>query len=206
MSYVIKLNSKIEMNKIYIVIILFFSLSDCVRKGLPEVRIVTSFGDIIVEVDTARAPITANNFLNLVEKGIYEEAAFYRIVRSDNQPDNNIKIEVIQGGLFDDEKIEKYPSIKHETTEQTGIQHLDGAISMARYTPGTASTEFFICIGDQPELDYSGKRNPDGQGFAAFGRVVKGMDVAREIQLLPDSNQYLKQQVIIRKAEIVRQP
>lgn len=104
---------------------------------------------------------------------------------------------MIQGGLYSDAEIEKYPGIRHETTKETGLKHLDGTISMARNEPGTASTEFFICIGNQPELDLGGKRNPDGQGFAAFGKVIKGMNVVRKIQQMPDENQYLKEPVKI---------
>ena len=74
---------------------------------------------------------------------------------------------------------------------------------MARNEPGTASTEFFICVGDQPSLDFGGDRNPDGQGFAAFGKVSRGMEVVRAIQALPDSGQYLSDPVLIKKMEIV---
>ena len=111
---------------------------------------------------------------------------------------------MIQGGLFDDKLSEKLSPIEHETTEVTGILHKDGVISMARSTPGTASSEFFICIGSQPELDYNGKRNPDGQGFAAFGKVIEGMEVVRKIQNLPDKDQYLVSPVEITKIEKVK--
>jgi peptidyl-prolyl cis-trans isomerase A (cyclophilin A) len=77
------------------------------------------------------------------------------------------------------------PPIQQETTAQTGLKHLDGTISMARLEPGSATSEFFICVGDQPELDFGGKRYADGQGFAAFGRVTQGMEVVRAIQALP---------------------
>jgi peptidyl-prolyl cis-trans isomerase A (cyclophilin A) len=116
----------------------------------------------------------------------------------DNQPQNRVKIEVIQGGLFEDELIEAHTPIAHETTEDSGILHKNGVISMARMGPGTASTEFFICVGDQPSLDYQGDRNPDGQGFAAFGKVIGGMDVVKAIQALPDEEQYLTENVMIR--------
>jgi peptidyl-prolyl cis-trans isomerase A (cyclophilin A) len=115
----------------------------------------------------------------------------------DNQPKQEIKIEVIQGGLKADGHPDSLTPIAHETTAQTGILHKDGTISMARNEPGTASSEFFICIHDQPELDFGGKRNPDGQGFAAFGRVTDGMDVVREIQSLPAKGQYLAKDVKI---------
>ena len=164
---------------------------------LPEVKLSTPLGEIVLEIDTLNAPVTANNFLNHVEIGTYKNAVFYRAVRMNNQPQNDIKIEVIQGGVFVKVRFEKIETIRHETTKETGLKHLNGTISMARAETGTASTEFFICIGDQPELDFGGKRNPDGQGFAAFGKVVKGMDVVRKIQQQKDENQTLLEPVKI---------
>jgi peptidyl-prolyl cis-trans isomerase A (cyclophilin A) len=114
-----------------------------------------------------------------------------------NQPDNEVKIEVIQGGLGNDERGLGLPPIVHETTAQTGLRHLDGSISMARVEPGTASSEFFICVGDQPELDFGGTRNPDGQGFAVFGRVAVGMEVVRAIQEQPAEGQWLAPEIKI---------
>lgn len=168
-------------------------------RSSPRVCISTEMGDIIVEIYPDRAPVTATNFLAHVKRGDYTNSAFYRVVRLNNQPDNRVKIEVIQGGLFNDELLDTIPTIIHETTRQTGLLHTDGVISMARNEPGSASTEFFICIGDQPSLDFDGDRNPDGQGFAAFGKVVKGMDVVRAIQQLPDDDQYLEKHVIIQR-------
>lgn len=159
--------------------------------SLPHVKMKTELGDIVLEIDTINAPVTAANFLKYVDAKIFDSAYFYRVVRMDNQPNNDIKIEVIQGGLKDDDSPLSLPPIKHETTDKTGILHNDGVISMARNEPGTASSEIFICIGDQPELDFGGKRNPDGQGFAAFGKVIKGMDVVKEIQSKPDNEQML---------------
>ena len=188
--------------------ILFFSiltiLFGCSVNKNPRVFISTEMGDIVVEIYIDKAPITASNFLAYVDSGKYNnQSFFYRVVRPDNQPNNPIKIEVIQGGFYTDSLIEKLelPPIKHETTEITGIQHKNGTISMARSEPGTASSEFFICIGDQPELDYNGKRNPDGQGFAAFGKVIKGMNIVRKIQLLNDKEQYLEKPIRIKKME-----
>jgi peptidyl-prolyl cis-trans isomerase A (cyclophilin A) len=102
-----------------------------------------------------------------------------------------VKIEVIQGGISADYPREGEPSIPLERTSLTGLRHVDGAISMARFTPDSANSGFFICIGDQPELDFGGTRNPDGQGFAAFGRVTAGMDVVRAIQQSPHQEQRL---------------
>jgi peptidyl-prolyl cis-trans isomerase A (cyclophilin A) len=148
---------------------------------LPRVLIQTSLGSMEVEVDTARAPRTGGNFLRYVDQGSYRGGRFHRTVRSDNQPDNRVRIQVIQGGL-DSLRVKDFPPILLERTSDTGLSHRDGAISMARDGPDTATSDFFICIGDQLELDFGGKRNPDGQGFAAFGRVLRGMDVVRQIQ------------------------
>jgi peptidyl-prolyl cis-trans isomerase A (cyclophilin A) len=147
----------------------------------PRVLMRTELGDIILEIFEDAAPISASNFLAYVDEELYDGAHFYRVVRMDNQPDNDVKIEVIQGGLGFEAADRRAP-IEHETTAATGVKHLDGVLSMARLEPGTASSEFFICVGAQPELDYGGARNPDGQGFAAFGRVTDGMDVVRAIQ------------------------
>lgn len=164
---------------------------------LPRVVMKTSLGNITCEIDTVHAPVTALNFLKHIQLKTYNDAVFYRVVRMDNQPNSKVKIEVIQGGLYADEKIDRQPTIPHETTKATGLKHLDGTISMARNEPGTASTEFFICVGDQPSLDFGGNRNPDGQGFAAFGKVVKGMDVVHKIQQQKDTSQYLIEPVKI---------
>lgn len=180
----------------YLLLALFLSLHSF-SQTLPEVDIKTPVGNILVQIDTVNAPLTAKNFLMHVDSGTYKNSVFYRVVRMDNQPKNEIKIEVIQGGVFVEIQFEKIKPIKHETTKETGILHLDGTISMARMAPGTASTEFFICVNDQPELDYGGKRNPDGQGFAAFGQVIKGMDVVRKIQNMKDKEQTLTKKVKI---------
>ena len=182
-------------------IALVFVLISCTKNQNPRVLISTQLGDIEAEIYTDKAPVSASNFMQYVDSGRYNNdlVCFYRIVRQDNQPDKPIKIEVIQGGYGKDSLIEIYqfPPIKHETTKETGVLHKDGVLSMARTEPGTASSEFFICVGDQPELDFGGKRNADGQGFAAFGKVTKGMDVVREIQKLKDTDQYLKNPVRI---------
>ena len=119
------------------------------------------------------------------------------MVHLKNQPDNDILIEVIQGGLGFDKHPMELPPIEHEITEKTGIIHENGTISMARLEPGTASSEFFICINDQPELDFGGRRNPDGQGFAAFGKVTSGMNVVKKIQVMPVNGQLLEKIVKI---------
>jgi peptidyl-prolyl cis-trans isomerase A (cyclophilin A) len=170
-------------------------------KGRPvRVLIETDKGDIEVELDAARAPVTVANFLRYVDGKFYDGGRFHRTVKPDNQPDNKVKIEVIQAGINPARVKEELPPIKLERTRDTRLAHKDGTISMARDGPDTATSDFFICIGDQPELDFGGKRNPDGQGFAAFGRVVKGMDVVKKIQAAPADGQTLAPPVKIRKA------
>jgi peptidyl-prolyl cis-trans isomerase A (cyclophilin A) len=132
-----------------------------------------------------------------VDENRYAGAVFYRVVTMDNQPNNDIRIEVIQGGQGRSPHPQRFDPIPHETTDKTGVLHKNGTISMARSDPGSASSEFFICVNDQPELDFGGKRNPDGQGFAAFGRVVQGMDVVRKIQQQPSESQMLAKPVKI---------
>jgi peptidyl-prolyl cis-trans isomerase A (cyclophilin A) len=187
-----------------ILLISLLGIFSCNLSGQEKILIKTSLGEIELEIYPEMAPVTANNFLSLVDAGTYTNSIFYRVVRMDNQPHNQVKIEVIQGGLFEDKEINKYTPIEHETTEKTGILHKDGVISMARMEPGTASTEFFICVGDQPSLDFQGARNPDGAGFATFGKVIRGMDVVRAIQAQPDKEQYLAEPIIIQ--EISRVP
>ena len=173
----------------------------------PRVIIITDLGNIEAEIYLDKAPVTAANFLRYVDSGKYNSlACFYRVVRLDNQPGKEVKIEVVQGGYGEDSLIEKYQftPIRHETTKETGVLHKDGVLSMARNEPGTASSEFSICVGDQPALDFGGKRNTDLQGFAAFGKVTNGMEVVRKIQLQHDNEQYLLNPVKIRSITIVK--
>jgi peptidyl-prolyl cis-trans isomerase A (cyclophilin A) len=171
-----------------------------------SVRVVieTEVGKIQVEIDDRRAPVTAENFLRYVDGGFYDGGQFHRTVTPDNQPQNDVKIEVVQASIAEARKSEERTPIPLERTSATGLAHLDGTISMAREGPDSATSSFFICIGSQPELDFGGKRNPDGQGFAAFGRVVSGMDVVRKIQASPREEQRLTPPVRIRSARRIR--
>jgi len=170
------------------------------RKDRVRVVLETVLGDVEVEVDLARAPVTAGNFLRYVDAGLYDGGLFYRAVRPDNQPRNPVRIAVVQGGVHPAGEAEGFPPIPLERTSRTGLRHRDGTVSMARAGPDTATGDFFVCIGDQPSLDFGGKRNPDGQGFAAFGRVVRGMEVVRRIQRAPADGQRIAPPVTIRKA------
>lgn len=163
----------------------------------------TSGGPIGVELDVENAPRTTANFLRYVHYGFYEGGTFYRAVRQDNQPQNDIRIDVIQGGIDPERRELAFDPIAMEGTGETGLSHLDGTISMARGDPDTARGEFFICIGDQPELDEGGRRNPDGRGFAAFGRVIMGMDVVRRIQGGDADGQTLLEPVVIYGVDVL---
>jgi peptidyl-prolyl cis-trans isomerase A (cyclophilin A) len=180
--------------------ILFILLVSATRNMNPEVIIKTDYGEIVVELFAGKAPVTVSNFLRYVDSMLFRNTSFYRVVRMDNQLRDSIKIEVIQGGRRDKEDM-GFPPIRHEKTSETGILHQNGVISMARSAPGSATSEFFICIGDQPELDFGGMRNKDGQGFAAFGRVTKGLDVVKKIHSLNAPGQYLEKPVRILNIE-----
>lgn len=147
-----------------------------------DVIMVTSEGTVEIELYADKAPLTVKNFLQYVDGEYLDGGSFYRVVTYDNDK-GNPKIEVIQGGMGDVES--PFEPVAHESTEDTGILHTDGVISMARGAVGTASSEFFICIGEQPGLDFGAARNPDEQGFAAFGKVISGMNVIRKINMLP---------------------
>lgn len=157
-------------------------------KAAVRVRVQTELGDIVLELDPARAPGTTANFLRYGDAGHYDGGTFHRTVKMDNQPESPVKIEVIQAGVNADRAKDGFPAIPLERTSVTGLKHVDGAVSMARGGPDSATSGWFICINDQPSLDFGGARNPDGQGFAAFGRVVSGMDVVRKIQQAPSSS------------------
>ena len=159
----------------------------------------TPLGAFVIAVDPTRAPITVANYLAYVDARQLDGGAVYRIVTPTNQkPETKHKIAVVQWGLNGpDDKPAPRPAIVHETTQQTGLRHLDGTVSMARNGPGTATAEFFICVGDQPELDFGGGRNPDGQGFAAFGQVVAGEAVVQALYRQGQADQFLKTPIAV---------
>ena len=181
----------------WLLILVFVAQALSPAVPLPRVIVETEFGEIEIEVDTVRAPATAANFLKYVDGGMYDGGRFHRTVKPDNQPDQEVKIEVIQAGASGARLRDFPPPIPLERTNATTLAHKDGVVSMARGRPDTARDGFFICIGDQPELDYGGRRNADGQGFAAFGRVVRGMDVVKKIQLAPADGQNLRPPITI---------
>ncbi|MEE9190339.1 MAG: peptidylprolyl isomerase [Candidatus Neomarinimicrobiota bacterium] len=163
----------------------------------PKVLMSTEVGDIIFVIYLDKAPISAGNFLKYVDEKRFISSSFYRVVTLENQPKDDVKIEVIQGGIGIVESDLRLDPIAHETTEMTGLRHLDGSLSMARSEPGSASSEFFVCIGDQPELDFGGRRNLDGQGFAVFGQLLSGQEIIGKIHSSINKEQMIVQPVKI---------
>src|SRR5580704_9887681 len=173
------------------------------------VDITTSLGDIMIEVDTIHAPATAANFLRYVDGGFYTNGRFHRATRADNYTvnlPNRPLLECIQAGINPDMKARAYPPIPLERTSVTGLTHVIGTVSMARGAEAdTATSDFFILLNSQPSLDFGGKRFDDGQGAAAFGRVVSGLAVVQQIQRKPTDGQSLKPPITILSAKRLAQ-
>jgi len=179
------------------------SPAELLQEGEVHLLMRTDLGDVHLAVDTLRAPVTGSNFLRYVDAHLFGGGTFYRSVRMDNQPNDEVKIEVIQGGMDRTRREDQFPPIPLESTDSTGILHTDGVLSMARSGPNSARAEFFITIGDQPSLDAGGARNADGLGFAAFGRVLEGMQVVHSIHARPTRGQNLLTRVGIQFIERV---
>ena len=192
-----------DLKFLRVIIFTFFALSVSLSYAAPRETVTTNIafktskGDIIIELYNQIAPITVDNFLRHLDGGHYDGSSFYRTVTHQND-NGSPKIEVIQGGLGDIDK--PFPAISHESTNITKLKHEDGTISMSRGEVNSATSDFFICIGSQQGLDFGGERNNDGQGFAAFGNVIEGMDIARDINGMPSNkktdNEYVKGQMI----------
>ncbi len=166
----------------------------------PHIVIFTSYGDIEVELFPEKAPKTVAAFLSYIDSGYYNNGSFYRVVLLEGlSPAGNTGL--IQGGIWqtNDKQHPSVPGIVHESTKQTGLTHSNGTISLARTTPGTGNTEFFICIGDQTQFDYGNLNAGDTLGFAAFGSVFKGMTVARKIQDQRKHDQSFDEKIVIQK-------
>jgi peptidyl-prolyl cis-trans isomerase A (cyclophilin A) len=167
---------------------------------MSRVRIETELGDIGIELFDGQAPASAGYFLADARAGRYDGSSIFRIVTLSNQStERHRRIAVIQGGLRH-EREDLPPVIPHETTAMTGLRHLKGTVSLARFAPGAVYHSFFICLRDEPALDFGGARHPDGQGFAAFGRVVEGFDVVQRIYARAEAAEYLENEIAIRRA------
>jgi len=189
------------MNKFIIAISLLFLFS-CNNNKHPRIQITTNFGNIEAELYPDKAPITVAAFLSYVDSGLYKNSSFYRVLLVESMA-SDYNSGLIQGGIWqsNNKKAISLPGIVHESPRQTGLSHTSGTLSLARSTPGTANSEFFICIGDQTGYDSSKNFNPDGLGFAAFGRVLTGMEIVRKIQSQPANGQSFTRPITILNIE-----
>ena len=170
---------------------------------MSRVRIKTELGVIEIDVFDGRVPASAAYFLADVRSGLFDGTSFFRIVTLANQDaEPHRRIEVIQGGLKH-ETTDLPPVIPHETTAMTGLKHLKGTVSLARFAPGAVYHSFFICLRDEPALDIGGARHPDGLGFAAFGRVAEGFDVVQRIYARAEASEHLTNEIAIRQATVI---
>ena len=160
----------------------------------PHILIDTAFGEIEAELYPTKAPKTTASFLAFIKDGVYNHSSFYRVLKDDDMP-TDYNTGLIQGGVWPDKK--NVAGIPHESTAQSGLSHTNGILSLARTGPGTATTEFFICIGDQSQLDAGRRGTKDSMGFAAFGKVVKGMNIVRKIQSQPSNGDHFDTKIII---------
>ncbi|GAC1594401.1 MAG: hypothetical protein NVS3B19_16860 [Ginsengibacter sp.] len=189
------------MLKKILTLLLLLSFFSCSEKKHDSsiVTIKTKFGNIDIKLFAQNAPKTVSAFLSFIDSGYYENSSFYRVLKEDNQPIGGYRPELIQGGIYKS----NYPlsikikGIPHESTLESKLSHTNGTISLARTTSGSATTEFFICVGDQPSFNYGGDSNPDKLGYAAFGIVVKGMDVVSKIHHQPENGEDFDPQVSI---------
>ncbi len=161
----------------------------------PRILIETEAGEIEAELYPDKAPKTVAAITSYIDSGYYKKSSFYRVLREEDDV-AGINTGLIQAGTWPEKK--NVPGIEHEPTSQTGLSHTNGTLSLARTQPGTASTEFFICLGDQKQFDAGNSRTADTAGFAAFGRVVKGMDVVRAIQKRPMNGDHFKKRILIK--------
>ena len=168
------------------------------------VQLTTELGVIELAVHEEQAPASAGYFLADVRNGLYDGTSFFRIVTLANQRvvERARRIAVIQGGLRH-QRDDLAPVIPHETTVMTGLKHLKGTVSLARFAPGAVYHSFFICLRDEPALDFGGPRHPDRQGFAAFGHVAQGFDVVQAIYARAEEAEYLNSEIAIRSATFI---
>lgn len=192
------------MRNLFTILIIFSILLSCAnKKSNPVVKINTSVGNIFIELYAQKAPKTTALFLKNVDEKLYDNGSFYRVLNVDNQPSDAAKSELIQGGIWLS-NTQKAQSMKipHESNNITNILHTRGTVSLARQDTGNAGSEFFILLKDDSTYDYGGSANNDKQGYAAFGKVIRGMDVVYKIYNQPTSGQRLQRSIPIYKMRI----
>ena len=179
---------------IFCIALIFFSCSPK-KSQYPVAEINSAYGDIQIELYPAKAPKTVASFLSYVDSGYYKNSSFYRVIKAEEMP-TDYNEGLIQGGVWP--ALKNVKGIEHEPTTQTGLSHVNGTVSFARTGVGTATTEFFICIGDQTQLDAGRKGTGDGLGYAAFGKVIKGMDAVRKIQSQNSTGENFRKKIPIK--------
>jgi peptidyl-prolyl cis-trans isomerase A (cyclophilin A) len=187
------------MKKLFFVLLVIQTIS-CTQKKYdnPHIIIDTNYGEIEAELYPKKTPKTTAAFLSYIDSGFYKKTTFYRVLKNEDLP-MDINYGVIQGGVWPKEK--NVVGVEHESTKLTGLSHTNGTLSLARSTVGSATTEFFICIGDETQFDAGNKGAHDTLGFAAFGRVVKGMDIVRKIQAQKNTGENFNTKIIINNIE-----
>ncbi len=185
----------------FLALILIFTLSLANAQKEIQCEIQTEIGQIKLVLYPEKAPKTVTNFLNYVRNKSYDGSSFFRVCTPENEAEREIQIQVIQGGDVPEDKM--FLPIPIETTRTTGLKHLKGTVSMARGEPDSAQSSFFICVRDEPELDFGGKRNPDGFGFAAFGQVTEGIEIVEKIQQGENEEQMLLKPILINEIRII---
>ena len=195
------LNPRLKSIVCPLIFVLFILPGGACHQGypFPRIKIESALGNIELELYPDKAPKTVSSFLSLIDAGFFKNSSFYRVLKSEDQPSSAFKTDLIQGGVWQSNNgsSQGLQGIPHESTNITGLLHKNGVISMARNSPGSATSEFFICIGDQPAFDFGGNANTDKEGFAAFGQVINGMDVVRMIHEQPDYNGSLRPAITI---------
>ena len=166
------------------------------------VDITTSLGAFQIAVFADQAPITARNFLSYLDGGYLAEGSVYRIATPQNEAHKPVHIDVLQFGWkwLEGGRGAPIPPIPLESTQVTGLRHVQGTVSTARFEVDNGGYGFFICMRDEPELDFGGRRHPDGQGFAAFGRVVSGWEVIEAIRARAEDQDMLSQPIALLSA------
>ena len=192
-----KRSTQIQMRLFYLVIIITLFVGCGNHYDNQHVLIKTNLGDIELELFPKKAPKTVAAFLSYVNAGYYNNSSFYRVVKEEDMGGNTSG--VIQGGVWSTNPQLKVPGIPHESTKETGLSHTSGTVSLARTTPGTAGTEFFICVGDQTIFDQGRGHRADTLGYAAFGTVVTGMPIVRKILEQPSTGENFDKQIMIEK-------
>lgn len=199
---IIKRYMKSFLGQTLFVMSLILSNTSCTsepKSDYPVVRIETGAGDIDIEVYTDKAPITSKHFLQMIENGVYKDAQFYRVLQSN--PGGDYNTGVIQGGVYG--KTVNAPMVEHEHTEVTGLSNTDGMVALARLEAGTASTEFFINVGDQSSLDFGRRGTADSLGMAVFGKVINGFTTVKRIHNEKVNGDKLVQPIKINTMKII---